>query len=360
MKFPLQAVLITVAIVCLAAALYLTHYSGTRQTKASASDAAGPVATVRVAPIEKEIISSVVTAYGDVVPAPGAVQVVSMPYETRVSRVMVSAGQKISKNDALLEVEPSPDTILKLEQAKNAFEISGQNLDHMKQLFALKLATNAQILKAREAFRQSSLQLDSLRKRGIDGKKIIRAGVSGLISSIQVKEGAIVPAGNPLMEIVAENRLEVRLGVESDDAGRLAPGRQVSLSSVNEAAPKKVAGRIRKISRAVNPATRLVDVFVALPGPGRFLLGEYVMGRIETTSSYGLVVPRSAVLPEDGNHVLYTVRNGHAFKHMVKVGIENGDRVEVSGGGLRPGDVAVVLGNYELKDGMAVRPETSK
>jgi membrane fusion protein (multidrug efflux system) len=71
-------------------------------------------------------------------------------------------------------------------------------------------------------------------------------------------------------------------------------------------------------------------------------------------------VPRSAVLPEGHSHVLYTVREGHAFKHLVKVGIESGNRVEVSGGGLRPGDLAVVLGNYELKDRMAVKLESSK
>lgn len=357
MKFPLRGVLVTVALICLVAYGYRAYTSGTPQPKApdSASAAAGPVADVKVSPVKEETISSVIAAYGDVVPAPGAIQVVSVPYETRVSRIMVSAGQKISQDDALLELEPSPDTLLKLEQAKNAYEISRQNLDHMKELFALKLATNAQILGARESFRQASLQLESLKNRGVDGRKTIRAHVGGLISRIKVQEGAIVPAGNPLMEIVAQNRLEVRLGVEPGDAARLASDRRVYLSSVNEPAQKTVSGRIRKISQAVNPATRLVDVFVALPGPGRFLLGEYVTGRIQTASSFGMVVPRSAVLPENGEHVLYTVRNGRAVKHVVKIGIESGNLVEVSGGGLRPGDIAVVLGNYELKDGMAVR-----
>ncbi len=362
MRFPLRGVLLTVAIVCLAAGGYLAYSAKTPGAKSPGpvSGAAGPVASVKVAPIKRETISSVTTAYGDVVPAPGAVQVVSMPYETRVSRIMVSAGQKISQDDALLELQPSPDTLLKLDQAGNAYEISRQKLDHMKQLFALKLATNAQILGAREAFRQASLQLDSLKKRGVDGKKVIRARVSGLISRIQVKEGAIVPAGNPLMEIVAQNRLEVRLGVEPRDAGRLSSGRQVSLFSVNEPAQKGFTGRIRKISRAVNRTTRLVDVFVALPRPAGFLLGEYVTGRIETASSYGMVVQRSAVLPGSGGNVLFTVRNGHAVRHIVMILRESDRKVQVSGAGLKPGDMAVVEGNYELEEGMAVRIRESQ
>jgi membrane fusion protein, multidrug efflux system len=362
MKFRRRATLVAFAIAFMAVAGHRIYGARTPKAKGpdSSSAVSSPVASVKVAPIKKETISSIITAYGDVVPAPGAVQVVSMPYETRVSRIMVSSGQKISQDDELLELEPSPDTLLKLDQAKNAYEISRQKLDHMKQLFSLKLATNAQILGARESFRRASLQLESLKKRGVGGNKVIRARVSGLISRIQVKEGAIVPAGHPLMEIVAQDRLEVRLGVEPGDAARLSPGQAVSLYSVNEPSQKRVAGRIRKVSQAVDRATRLVDVFVALPGPGGFLLGEYVTGRIQTASSYGMAVPRSAVLPENGKYVLYTVRNGRAFKHMVKVGVESRNRVQVSGGGLKPGDVAVVLGNYALKDGMAVKVEKTQ
>ncbi|MDA8168630.1 MAG: efflux RND transporter periplasmic adaptor subunit [Nitrospiraceae bacterium] len=357
MKFPLRGILVGVVTVCLAAGGYLVFRDGTPKAKKGPATDAGPVASVRVAPLKMASLSAVITAYGDVIPAPGAVQVVSMPYETRVSRVMVSSGQKISKGDALLEIEPSPDTLLKLEQAKNSYEISKQNLDHVKQLFSLKLATNAQILKAQEVFRRASLQLESLRNRGVDGKRVVRASASGLISSVQIQEGAIVPAGNPLAGIIAQNRLEVRLGVEPGDTRRLASGRPVSLSYVNEPGKEKVEGGIRKVSRAINPATRLVDVFVTLPKSAGFLLGEYIMGRIETASSYGMTAPRSAVLPEGGGHVLYTVVNGRAVKHIVQTGLESGNQVQVSGGGLKPGDEAVVLGNYELEDGMAVKAE---
>ena len=367
MKFPPgRGVLITFAIICLAAGGYWAYKSYSPKEKTASrppgdiSLSPGPVASVQVAPIKKQPISVSVTVFGDVVPAPGAVQVASMPYEIRVSRVMVSAGQKVSRNEPLLEVEPSPDTLLQLKQAKNAYAISKQNLEHVKQLFELKLATNTQILKAREVFRGAALQLESLEKMGVNGKRVVRSAVDGLISYVDVQEGAIVADGKPLVGTIAQNRLEVRLGVESYDAQRLASGQTVMLSHVNEPSQKTVAGKIRKISRAVNPSTRLVDVFVSLPGPRGFLLGEYVMGSIETASSYGMVVPRSAVLPEGGKSVLYTVRNGRAVRHAVQTGLESGSEVQILGGGLRPGDEAVVLGDYELKDGMAVKVERAR
>ena len=341
------------------------HEGGVQKARAAAGGAAGPVASVEVTPVKKARISVFATVYGDVVPAPGAVQIASIPYEIRVVRVMVSAGQKVSPGEPLLVVEPSPDTTLELKQAKNAVKISRQNLDHIKQLFDLKLATNTQILKARETFEQASLKLENLEKMGVRGRRAVRSGVDGLVSKVYVQQGAIVADGMPLVGVISKDRLEVRLGVEPNDAVRLLPGQAVRLSSVNGPLPGKVTGRIRKISRAVNPATRLVDVFVSLTPAGHgnssgFLLGEYVMGRIETASSYGMVVPESAVLPEGGLEVLYTVRNGRAVKHLVGTGLESGGQVQVSGGGVQAGDEAVVLGNYELKDGMRVKVEKTR
>jgi membrane fusion protein (multidrug efflux system) len=363
MKQPARGILVAVVILCLAVGGYWFY----RERQAPGAKPAGPdaqqsvpVASVSVVTLGMTELGSDITVYGDVVPAPGAIQVVSVPYESRVRRVMVSARQKISRGDDLLEIEPSPNALLELEQAQNGRDIARQKLAHVKELFALKLATNAQILGAEEAAGQASARLESLKKRGVDGKRLIRSEVTGLIGKVHIQEGAIVPAGNPLAEIIAQDRLEVRLGVEPGDVNRLVPGQPVRLSDVNVSGAQKTIGRIRKISRAVNPATRLVDVFVTLPGSAKYLLGEYVLGRLRTASSHGLVVPRRAVLPEGGNHVLYTVRNGHAVKHIVQIGIESGNRVEVSGGGLKPGDEAVVLGNYELEDGMPVKVQRTE
>ncbi len=361
MKFPMRGIFIAAAAICLAIGGYFAYKGetvsyGKERAKAknvSAND--GPVASVRTAPVKTESISTFTTVYGDVVPAPGAVRVASVPYEIRVDRVMVSAGQKISRGEPLLEIEPSPDTLLELEQAKTSYKISKQNLNHVKQLFYLKLATNTQMLKAEEAFKQASSKLENLEKMGVDGKRTIRSTESGLVSNVNVQEGAIVADGKPLAGIIAQNLLEVRLGVDPDDAGRLVSGQSISLSPVNEPVREKVTGKIRKISRAVNTSTRMVDVFVSLPRSSGYLLGEYIVGKIETASAYGMVVPRSAVLPEDGKNVLYTVMGGHAVKHIVETGLESGNRVQVFGGGLKPGDEVVVLGNYELENGMAVR-----
>jgi membrane fusion protein (multidrug efflux system) len=318
---------------------------------------AGPVAKVQVTPIRKETIMETITAYGMVAPEPGAIDTVSIPFESRIRHISVSEGQKISKGDILLEVDPSPDAKLQVEQAQRAYASSEQKLRKVQERVDLKLATGGELLAAEEVFQQAGLQLKSLEQRGIGRKKQIRSKASGIIYKVHVEQGSVMPAGTPLVEIVPQDHIGVHLGVEQYDAGRLKKGQPVLLSLVNISQSPEVSGHIRTISRSVNPVTRLVNIFVSLTSPDGFFLGGYVRGEIVIASKKTMVVPSTAVLPEDDHYVLFIVQNGRALKRNVTPGLENHTRIEVAGEGLDLGDLVVNLGNYELKDGMAVQTE---
>jgi membrane fusion protein (multidrug efflux system) len=325
-----------------------------------AQKAASPTARVKTLPVRKGTITENIKAYGTVVPAPGGTQAVSVPFESQVRRIMVSTGQEVSKGSLLLEIGPSPDSKLKFQQANDAYALAREKLMHVQQLLDLKLATNTQLLSAKQAVQQAELTLESMKRRGIDGQTDLRSDVGGVIQKVYVQEGAIVPAGNPLVEIVAQDRLEVRLGVEPDTISRVKINQKVLLTKVKVPTSLCAIGKIREISRSVKPSTRLVDVFISVPSPAGFLLGESILGIITIESREGLIVPRSAVLPDGDKHSLYTIKDGRAMKHTVEVGLENDEEMEVKGPDLQPGEPVVVLGNYELKDAMAVEVEASR
>ena len=318
------------------------------------------VVPVQVVPLREGTLTEDIVVYGTVIPAPGAVQAISVPFESQVRQVFVSGGQRVTAGEKLVEIDPSPDTQLQLEEARNTLAGAQQDLQYVQQRFALKLATNDQLLQARQTLQAARLRLDSLERRGVGNKHALLADAPGLISKVSIQEGAIVAAGSPLLEIVAQARLEVRFGAEPEDLPRLRPDQQVTLARVNRAAAQEVTGRIRKIARAVNPATRLVDIFVTLSSAPELLLDEYMLGRISLTSAQSLIVPRAAVLPEEDMHVLFTVRDGRAQKHRVLVGVENEQEMEITGDDLHAGDLVVILGNYALQDRMAVTVEHSR
>ncbi len=363
MKRVVRRTLLILIAVLLAAGTYFWFFHGgspdaQRERCGSGSErSCGPVARVKTAAIRTGAIEEILTVYGEIVPAPGSLQSVSVPFESRVLRVMVNLGQDVTQADPLVEIEPSPDTYLKFRQAQNLYETTKQALRHVQDRFDLKLATNDQLIQAKQTAQQAELDLQSMKQRGINGPRKILADVEGLVSSVSVQDGAIVPAGNPLLQLVTQRRLEARLGVESEDIERVRTGMPVFISFVNVPASPALAGTVRRVSHAVNPASRVLDVFVSLPPSSKLLLGQSVLGKITVASVRGLVVPRAAVLPEEDKFVLFTVENGHAVKHTVKVGLDNGTEINVIAPDLRPGEPVVVLGNYELKDKMSVAPE---
>jgi multidrug efflux pump subunit AcrA (membrane-fusion protein) len=129
----------------------------------------------------------------------------------------------------------------------------------------------------------------------------------------------------------------------------------VTLFSAHRAETKPVASAVRIVDASLDATTGTVEVRTPIPSGASLLLGEHVRAVIELDRKNALVAPRSAVLPEGEKFFLYTVKDGHAVRHEIMPGISNGGLVEVSGENLRDGDSVVVLGNYELEDGMAIQ-----
>jgi len=122
-----------------------------------------------------------------------------------------------------------------------------------------------------------------------------------------------------------------------------------------------VEGSVRLVTRRIDPTTRLVDVYVSLPEGTKLLLDGYVRGEVQHTENNALVVPRSAVLPnESRSYDIFTVADGKAVKHTVKVGLQNSDETQIIGDDLHENDSVVTIGNSELEDGMAMEIQNAK
>src|ERR1700730_4546957 len=151
----------------------------------------------------------------------------------------------------------------------------------------------------------------------------------GVIAKVDVQDGQIVPAAGPLVEIVAENEIEVKLGVEAEDLSAAQEGAPITIVPVNDPTAPRVQGTIRLITRRIDPTTRLVDVYVVLPEGTKLLLDGYVRGEIQRIEKDALVVPRSAVLPNESREFeVFTVASNSATKHTVKIGAENPNEIK--------------------------------
>jgi membrane fusion protein (multidrug efflux system) len=313
-----------------------------------------PVVAVRTVAMTQGTIQQELTAYGTVISQPGEMRVVSVPFESRVVQVSAVAGQPVSSGAPLVRVEASPDTTLQWQEANQGVAAASRQLQQVEQRYDQRLATKQERLQAQQDLQSAQVKRANLEKRGVASPQNLVAKQAGIVSKVDVQEGQIVPAGGALVELAVENRIEVKLGIEPEDVAYLKVDQPVSLSAVDRGHAAAITGKVRLVTGQVNPDTRLVDVFVALPPDAGLMLNQYVRGQLAIAAEHALIVPREAVLPEDGGYALYTIENDRALKHAVALGFQNAGRVAVRGDGLKEGQRVVVTGNYELANGMAV------
>jgi membrane fusion protein (multidrug efflux system) len=363
MKSSIAWVLVVIVVAAAAGGGYWTghRHAGKTETTADKGESKPeekpdkPSATVSVVPIRKATISEQITVYGSVVAPPNETRVASVPFESRVTKVLVAPGQPIATGQPLIEVEGSAATTLMLQEARNAVAAAERDLQLVRQRYEQKLATNAELNTAENALRLAQGRLQALEQGGAGGPRQLKADAPGVVSKVDVQIGQVVPIGGPLVEIATEDRIEAKVGVEPSDLAYLKPGQPVRLYRTDETGGEAIDGKIRLIGHRVDPMTRLTEVMISLPKNSRLLMESFVAAKMPRASATGLVVPREAVLPAEGGYTLFTVKEGKAVKHTVKIGIENDREAQVIADDVAEGDLAVVVGNYELDDGMEVK-----
>ena len=329
---------------------------------AAAEEAAGkPAARVETAVLKEQAIAQTIEVFGVVAAAPSGDRVTAAPYDCVVQKIHVGVGATVAAGDVLLEIGPSPDAKLAFDSARSGLALVTKALAAAQERYDLKLATSQDLLAAQQAAEDAKLKADSFAARGLGGDGRITAPAAGVVSKLDVFAGALTPLGTALVTVSTGGQLEARLGVEAADVASVAAGQPVTLESSNRAEAEKVSATVRTVGAALDPATGAAEVRVAVPVGAALLLGEHVRAAIEIKrKDRALVAPRSAVLPDDDKQVLFTVKDGKAVKHEVKTGLATDELVEVAGEGLHAGDAVVMLGNYELEDGMAIQPPEKK
>src|SRR5213079_3653496 len=194
---------------------------------------AGPVPQVQIAQVERKTINEKVIVYGSVVAQPGKTHSVSIAFETRVRHILVAPGQFVQENDPLIEIELSPGAQVQFQQAKNAAEAARKELKQTQERFNLKLATNQELSAAEKTARDAEAQLTALQRAGAGGDNRIHSDMTAVVGKVNAQDGQIVAVGNPLVELVAEEEIEVKLGVEAEDLSALQDGQPIRIFPVN-------------------------------------------------------------------------------------------------------------------------------
>lgn len=183
----------------------------------------------------------------------------------------------------------------------------------------------------------------------------LRAPVNGLLADVRVSPGAFAAEGALLFHIVDRRALWLELRVPESEAVRLTSpsGASFRVDGI-DAAFDIAAGRNGKliaVGGAVDKETRSVPVLFEFASPDpRLFVGMAVKAQVFAAAPREAVaIPASAVLDENGIHVVFVMTGGESFERRpVRLGARDGDWVEVVEG-LEPGQRVVSRGAYLVK-----------
>jgi multidrug efflux pump subunit AcrA (membrane-fusion protein) len=116
-----------------------------------------------------------------------------------------------------------------------------------------------------------------------------------------------------------------------------------------------VAGRVRLVNQEVDKASRTGKVRIALKDVSHAHIGAFASGEVELTRRDGVGAPSAALKREGDSARLYVVRDGKVEERRVKLGILDGEAVEIESG-VAAGESLVARAAAFLRPGDRVRP----
>jgi multidrug efflux pump subunit AcrA (membrane-fusion protein) len=183
----------------------------------------------------------------------------------------------------------------------------------------------------------------------------VTSPISGVISQRWIDVGDMVPAKQKLFEIQSSGRLRVEVPVSELDLRKLQTGQSAQVNA--DACPEKTFhGRISRIHPQIDNQTRNGLVEVRLLDPcanlrsGMFVRATFVLRQLENT----VAIPVEALIERPTAQTCFVVNDEQAHERVLQTGLVERGWVEIRSG-LSAGELVVVEGQQQLKEGMLVK-----
>jgi len=302
-------------------------------------------AAVAVAAVEVGSISSFSSAAANLV-AEDEVKVVAEA-EGRVVRLLVEEGSSVQRGQTLVQIDPK-DAQFAVERAELGLRNAELILHRSETMGAERLISPHELDKARFDRDQAAQALSEARHRLT--KTTVVAPFSGTITVRRVQLGQSVKPGEELFTLADFEPLVARIFLPEREVLDLRPGQEVRLA-LRAREEIRFTGRIRQISPVVDTASGTVKITVeAVRPPESVRPGAFVTAEVvRETRAQALLVPRAAVVRELRDAYVFVIEAKVARKRAVEVGLEEGDRVQITKG-VKAGEQVVTSGQGALKD----------
>ncbi|MGM0451715.1 MAG: efflux RND transporter periplasmic adaptor subunit [Thermodesulfobacteriota bacterium] len=260
-------------------------------------------------------------------------------------------GKPVKAGQVIAEIDPA-DYEIALDAAQAAYKNAEANRVRLEKLFEKKMVSKSEVDEIIARAARFRAERDAAR---LNLKRCtIRSPIDGMIDDIMVERGQYVNAGRAVAEVMQVERVKVTVGIPESDVGavRTVDDFEVAFDALDG---RTYPAQNHFLSLAGDPAARLYDLELAIDNPDGEILPD-MFARVDIVkqkSEKALSVPLYAVVPRDDAQTVYVVNDEAAHVRTISTGIQEGWRIEVTGG-LCPGDRVIVVGHRRISDGQPV------
>ena len=292
--------------------------------------------------------------------------------DSLIARVLDSPeAQSLATARAMLEIEKARLEAEKRRLTERTNEARARMLlaileaDHAQRLFDRKAYSLNQYQRAQHELKVAETDYDSA-KRQLEalaaiviadlpeapestGEYAVKAPLAGTVVALHKQLGERVGAGEPILEIVALERVWVEAPVFERDLPRIERAARVSFTTPADP-ERRFEGKLVDVGAVVDERSRAATVLFEVENRDRALrIGMQANVSLETEERFeGVLVPEEALVEVEGRRFVYVLRSGEEFERReVKLADAMGaTRVVLEG--LLPGERFVTRGARQI------------
>ena len=233
-------------------------------------------------------------------------------------------------------------------------ELTRQQTEALTAREAVGLA-QAEVESAEATVRSQQAAIDRLQTQL--KQTTVRAPAAGIVAERFANIGDVASTSNPIVSLIQNNQLELEAEVPQAQLDQVSLGAPVNITSSSD--PRiDLQGTVEDINPVLDSATRTAVVNIGLPPSDLLRPGMFLRGDIVTSARQGVVVPSTAVLPQqDGDTLVYVLGSDNQAQART---VQTGQRLPAVGdqparveivAGLQAGEQVIVTGVGYLQDG---------
>lgn len=348
----------SISIFFLALSFGLIAACGKQDNKAAESVQSGPKPTlVTATTVNKTAIEITQSAVGSL---EGLIDpTIAAEVAARVIKVHVSPGQRVKKGQLIATLDSTEFNLQRNEaQAEvariqallnNQTKIVERDQALVNKNFISQNAVDTDIAQQnvlKEQLAGAKARVASISNMG--SKTAIYAPTDGVVEKKIVDTGEFVKVGDPIVQVVSNQKLRAHIPFPERLSNQLKPGMKVRLSTPTS--DKTLETEIRELKLMISESNRSVDIITDINNetdwqPGASVTGTVILGK----KPDALMVPEQSVVLRPAGEVVYRIKNDVAHQAVVKTGERQNGMIEILEG-IQESDMIVVDGAGFLTD----------